>query len=98
MVGKYNTVTDEIDYKGGGNILATTKFLVHPLVYKMKVFLEKNNYFVIEMDNYFTFTKAMTMLREFMIVVVGNARFCTEWPSKKVKEIYDILINFNKKI
>ena len=95
-VGKYNTVTAEIDYKGGGNIVAMIKSLVQPLVENMKVFLEEKKYFVIEMENYFTFTKAMAMLREFMIVVLGTARFRPGWPSQNVKEIDDIQINFNE--
>ena len=36
MVGKDKNMTDEIDDKGGGKIIAMIKFLVQPLVENMK--------------------------------------------------------------
>ena len=62
----------------------------------MNVFSEKKNYFVIAVDNYFTLTKAMTMLRQFMIVLLGTARFLTGWPSQNFKEIDDSQINVSE--
>ena len=57
MDGKYKKVTDNIDEKGGGNIIDMIRFIVHPLVENMKQFSEKKKYFVIAMDIYFTFPK-----------------------------------------
>ena len=65
-------MTDQIDDKYGGKIMDMIKLLVQPLVYNMKEFVEKNKYFVIAMDNYFTLPKLMAMLQEFMIVFVGT--------------------------
>ena len=48
------------------------------------------------MDNYFTLPKVMAMLREFMVGVVGTARFRPGWPGQNVKEIDDTQINFNE--
>ena len=52
-------------------------------------------YFVIAMEDYFTLSKVMTMLREFTIGVVGTARFHSGRPGKIFKEIDDRKINFN---
>ena len=72
------------------------KFIVQPLVENTKEFAEKKKYFLIGMDNYFTFPKVMKMLREFMIGVVGTVRFLPVWPGQNVKEIDDTQINFNE--
>ena len=50
------------------------------------------------MDNYFTLPKVMAMLREFMIGVVGTARFRPGWPGQNVKEIDDRQINSNENV
>ena len=47
------------------------------------------------MDNYFILSKLMAMLQEFIIGVIGTARFSPWWPGQNVKEIDDIQINFN---
>ena len=75
MIRKDKNVTDRIDDKCGDKIFAMIKFLVHPLVDNMKYFAEKKKYIVKAMENYFTSPKLMEMLREFMIGVVGTARF-----------------------
>ena len=62
----------------------------------MKEFAEKEKYFVIEMNNDFNFPREMEMLQEFMIGVVGTARFSPGRPDQNVKEIDDIQINFNE--
>ena len=72
------------------------KFFNQSLVDIMNVFSEKKNYFVIAVVNYFTLTKAMTMLRQFMIVLLGTARFLTGWPSQNFKEIDDSQINVSE--
>ena len=57
VFGNDNNVTDGIDSKGGGNIIAMIKFLVQSLVENMKYFVEKNKFSVLSMENYFTLTK-----------------------------------------
>ena len=96
MVGKEKNVADRIDEKGGGKIIATIKFLVRPLVENTKEFSEKKKYFVIAMENYFTFPKVLAMLKEFMIGVVGTVRFCPGLSGQNIKEIDDTQINFNE--
>ena len=96
MVGKEKNVTDKIYDNGGVKIIAIINFFVQPLVENMKEFAEKKKYFVIAMDNYFTLPKVMAMLREFMIGVVGTARFRPGWPGQNVKEIDNTQINFNE--
>ena len=51
---------------------------------------------MIAIDNYFTLSKVMEMLQEFIIGVIGNVRFLPWWPGKNVKEIDDTQINFNE--
>ena len=85
MVGKIQNVTDKIDNKGDGKIIAMIKLLVHPLADNMEEFTYKKKYFVIELENYFTLTNLMAMLREFMISVVRNLRFRPRWPGQNVK-------------
>ena len=48
------------------------------------------------MGNYFTLSKVMAMLQEFIIGVIGTARFHPWWPGQNVKEIDDTQINFNE--
>ena len=52
---------------------------------KCEIIVGKNKYFFIAMDNYFTLQKATEMLREFMIEVVGTARFRPGWPGQNSK-------------
>ena len=61
-----------------------------------KEFSEKKKYFVIAMENYFTFPKVLAMLKEFMIGVVGTVRFCPGLSGQNIKEIDDTQINFNE--
>ena len=94
--GKDKNVTDEIDDKGGGMIFAMKKFLVCPLVDNMKAFAEKKKYFLIAMDNNFTLKKLLTVLQEFVLGVVGTARFCPGWPGQNCKEIENSQTNCNE--
>ena len=48
----------------------------------MKAFAEKKKYFVIAMNNNFTLPNLMVMLQQFVVGVVGTARF---FPGSLVK-------------
>lgn len=69
------------------------KQVIESVLTLAKALPKNSKKFVIGMDNFFTFPRTLTGLRELGIAVVGTARGRRGWPPKEIKRISDDRFN-----